>query len=294
MDSLTIAGLVDKACLFHQSENPEKAYLFARFAAFTAAKSIAAKSNKDAANNAATIAVARELLKTFVALQFSVSFSEQAKFKDNLIGQYLRQDLTYVEAIEKINQETPASKAVNRQRDNINEVIKQLEQDYFNQFPTADIKNRFALKDAVQIYPVAFAAALAAFVETDKKSHPVKNPIHREVKFKSLIAQRLRRELQDKTPSNWQAIHYIAAAGCAVSALLLLAGCGVIALPFLGLTILPATGVYTAGAIATLAGAGLGITGASVLTHGLFSTKPSAPSQLPNTDKADTPVSTHS
>lgn len=294
MNSLEISALAEKALYFYQTENPEKAYLFARFAAFSTAKSIAAKNNKDAASNAATMAVARELLKTFAALQFSVSFSEQAKLEDNLIGQYLRQDLIHVQAIEKTTQETLASQAVNHQRANINALIKQLEQDYFNQFPATEVKNRFALKDAVQIYPAAFAAALAAFVAADKASCPIKNPIHRQEKFKDLMQQRLGHELQDKTPSNWQAIHYTAAAGCALSALLVLAGCGVIALPFLGLTILPAASLYTAGALTAIAGAGVGITGTGVLAHGLFGKKPSPQTQLPHNDTTESLIPTHS
>ena len=294
MNSLELSALADKAAYFHQTENPEKAYLFARFAAFTAAKTIAGKSHKNAAEAAATVAVSKELLKTFVALQFSVSFSEQAKSEDNLTGQYLRQDLIHVETIDKTNQETLASKAVNFQRDNINALIKQLEQDYFNQFSATDKKNRFALQDAVHLYPVAFASALTAFVEAEKTISHIKNPIHRQEKFKDLIQQRLRHELQDKTPSNWRAIHYTVAAGCAVSALLVLAGCGIIAMPFLGLTILPAAGLYAAGALTAVAGAGLGITGTGVLAHGLFSTKLSPQIQRPHTDKTDSLNPTHS
>ena len=135
MNSFDISTLVEKAAYFYQTKNPEKAYHFARFTAFEAAKNIAVKSNKNAAEEAATVAVARESLKTFVALLFSVSFSEQAKLEDNLIGQYLRQDLIHVEEIEKVTEETLASKAVNRQRDNINELVKKLEDNYFNQFP---------------------------------------------------------------------------------------------------------------------------------------------------------------
>src|SRR5690554_165822 len=106
MDSLAIHDLVDKAHFFYLTENPEKAYLFARFAAFLAAKCHAAKSNREAADAAATVAVSKELLKTFVALQFSVSFCEQARIEENLIGQYLRQDLSRIQELEKTNTET--------------------------------------------------------------------------------------------------------------------------------------------------------------------------------------------